>query len=203
MMFIVTLNRKWLFITIIILMAESISFAEEIRDIHPPVAFPENFLWLVILLVIVIGCVCFIFLRKIFRKGKTAPIRKELQKSAEDIAYERLNVLLKLNLPSQGKIKEYFTQLADIIRRYIEGRFAVNAPEMTTGEFLEFIKKGGDVHEGHKSLLMNFLNCCDMVKFAKYGPSQQEIKEGFVLAKKFVDETKRTQSVLEGSGNVG
>ncbi len=43
--------------------------------------------------------------------------------------------------------------------------------------------------QGHKLLLTEFLNACDLVKFAKYAPTGEEASEGFLKAQKFIEET--------------
>ena len=61
-------------------------------------------------------------------------------KSDYDTAWEQLGGAQGQDLISQGKIKEYHIEISDIIRRYLEGRFSLNAPEMTTEEFLNSLR---------------------------------------------------------------
>ena len=105
------------------------------------------------------------------------------------IADERLEELKNLNLPSSGKNKEYYTLLSDIVRRFIEARFSLRAPEMTTQEFLGYISSR-HLNSEHNELLQGFLNSCDMVKFAKYGPSLKETATSFDMAKKLINALK-------------
>ncbi len=95
-----------------------------------------------------------------------------------------------MDLISKGRIKEYYYRLSNIVRHYIENRFNLMAPERTTEEFLAEMMVTGKLTEDHKELVGNFLEHCDMVKFAAYGPDSREIENSFNSAKKLVDETK-------------
>jgi len=76
------------------------------------------------------------------------------------------------------------------LRHYIEDRFGLLAPERTTDEFLIEMAHTNKLDDTHKELVREFLERCDMVKYAKYGPSVLEIKETYDAAKHFIEETK-------------
>ncbi len=90
----------------------------------------------------------------------------------------------------KGKTKAYYIELSDIMRRYLENRFNIRAPEMTTEEFLIKVKEDSVLSLEHKGLLRDFLLNCDLVKFAKYQPAEQEAGLSFASAKKLIDQTK-------------
>lgn len=124
------------------------------------------------------------------KKKKEALEKAARRKSAHEIAYDELARLKLLDLPQKGLIKEYYTGLSDIVRHYLEMRFALRAPEMTTEEFLSVLRDSPELKSEHKTLLRNFLGHCDMVKFAKYGPTQLEMLDSFRSAENLVDQTK-------------
>lgn len=164
--------------------------AFDIRDIKPPVYFPGEYLFLMVIgIVIVLAGLVFlvIFLRKRLKKTKAPNLTP---KPAQQRALEALQALKAQDLPGQGRTKEYYFQLSDITRHYIENRFSIRAPEMTTEEFLFSLRDSSTLSAAQKNLLKEFLSLCDIVKFAKYGPSQKEIDESFNAAVKLVDETK-------------
>lgn len=107
-----------------------------------------------------------------------------------EIAYEELSRLEAMALPAAGRLGEYYMRLSAIIRRYIEGRFGLKAPEMTTEEFLSAAGASGLLDPRARALVGDFLEQCDMVKFARYGPSAEEAGRAFGAAVRFVDETK-------------
>jgi hypothetical protein len=109
---------------------------------------------------------------------------------AHELAYRALDELERKDLPSAGRIKDFFSELSLIIRHYVENRFEIRAPEMTTEEFLESLRSAEELSREHKQVLRDFLEQSDMVKFARYGPVPAEIAANFDAARRFVDETR-------------
>ena len=118
---------------------------------------------------------------------------REEPRLPHEVAYEQLRLLKAKDLPGQGLVKEYYTELSDIIRRYLEGRFSFRAPEMTTEEFMESIKRSALLTREHKDILGGFLSHCDMVKFARYGPSELEMMDSYRSAEQLVDQTREVE----------
>jgi len=122
-------------------------------------------------------------------------IRRRRERKAEppmppwQIAYSQLAQLRSMELPAKGEIELYYVHLSDIVRHYIENRFGLRAPEMTTEEFLAVVARGAGLPQRHELLLTTFLSHCDMVKFARYGPTDTEMLDAFDAAVRFVDET--------------
>jgi len=161
---------------------------KDIIDIRGPVDLPGGFPFrlLAILALLVIAAVAAKFLIKKFGgKERVLPPRP-----AHEIAYDDLRDLKMRGLPGQGRIKEYYIALSFIVRQYLENRFALRAPEMTTEEFLIAAKNRGEFSSELKALLKDFLLHCDLVKFAKYGPTPTEMDLSFESAKRLVDQTK-------------
>lgn len=167
------------------------ALAGDIRDIKPPVYFKGSHLFLILLAAsgaLALVSLLAILIYKKYRKRKAIPPAPP--KTPYEIACEALSVLKSQDLPSHGKMKEYYSGLSGIVRIYTEGSFAIRAPEMTTEEFLHFLKDSDALSGSHKNLLKEFLALCDVVKFAKYGPNRKETDESMESAKKFIDETK-------------
>jgi hypothetical protein len=155
---------------------------DDIKDIRPPVEVPWLVWLLVILTIVVIAAAAFVFFSR--RKKKTDdPL-------PWDKALLRLTALSTKDYPSQNQFKLFYSELSDIVRRYLEERFNINAPEMTTEEFLNHCHTTQELTEDHKKLLRDFLNGCDLVKFAKHEPTKTEAQTNFDLAKKLVLDTK-------------
>lgn len=165
---------------------------EDIREIMEPIEVPLNYTLIYIIAGGVLGIICItlgtIFYIRKKRSNKVDPGPPPLP--AHEIAYRELNSLTALDLVSQGKIKEYYYRLSNIVRYYIERRFTIMAPERTTEEFLHEMATNGSFANEHKVLIKNFMEQCDLVKYAKYGPNKDEISSAFFAAKKLVDETK-------------
>ena len=169
---------------------------EELRDVKPPVDWPAH--WTFVYVLIFILLMAFLaWLLYFFKRRRVIQKTKEIPQTAWDTAYERLSELKSRNLPSEGKFKEYYSILSDIVRRYMEERFSLRAPEMTTEEFLNHLKELDSLIVSQKTALKDFLNSCDLVKFAKYGPGLKECEESFTLAQRLVEETKIIEAKLE------
>jgi len=166
--------------------------AEDIRDVKPPVNPPPDLLLLFLALIVVLALLCFYGIRAWRRKRQG--LRKEgREMPAPDpwtVAMGKLTALKDENLPALGRVKEYYIGLSGIIRHYIEERFDIRAPEMTTEEFLFCAKSSGRLTPGQKQALEGFLSACDRVKFAKYAPGLEEMIQSFDAAWRFVEETR-------------
>jgi len=172
---------------------ELVSAATDIRDIKGPIDLPSALGWLLIFLAVILAVLATAFLiRYLLDKGKRyhgGPV-----KLPHEIAFEKLEDLKKKKLIAQGKIKEFYFVLSDITRHYLEDRFKMKAPEMTTEEFLRVLKDSNELTGHHKGLLKDFMQHCDLVKFAKYGPSEKEIESSFDSAYKLVEQTSQAES---------
>ena len=80
--------------------------------------------------------------------------------------------------------------VSDTARTYLEERFEFRAPERTTEEFLRELGGTKLLLPEQKDSLGNFLASCDLVKFAKYEPGENELRELHGAAVKLVEETE-------------
>ena len=104
-------------------------------------------------------------------------------------ARRALRALEARKLVQAGEVKEYYAELSGIVRRYLEARFGVRAPEMTTEEFLLATARGGALAARHRALLTDFLREADLVKFARHRPAVADAQRALEAARRFVDET--------------
>jgi hypothetical protein len=118
-------------------------------------------------------------------------------KPAHEIAYERLRALVREDLVKAGRIKEFYERLSDILRHYIEHRFNLRAPERTTEEFLAELPSAGVLAQPEQQRLGEFLRHCDLVKFAKYNPTAEQIQKTFDLVKNFIEITKSDEKKID------
>ncbi|MCX5713641.1 MAG: hypothetical protein NT033_02300 [Candidatus Omnitrophica bacterium] len=160
-----------------------------IRDIKAPVNLPVKWLKFFILGGIVLIIFGGVLAYGYFRKKKVI-LENAFKRPAHEIAFEQLEALRNKDYISKGQVKEYYSEISMIIRYYLENRFSLRAPEMTTEEFLAHVRDYSPLADEHKALLKEFLSRCDMVKFAKYAPSKEEIESVFDSAKNFIEQTK-------------
>lgn len=181
----------------------SVDTTQDIKDIKPPLAVSISFAEVrpyLIGVVIVGGLAWLGYL--IYRKrrhgeqifGPPPPPRP-----AHEIALDALRALSAEHLWQRGKVKEYHSSLTEIIRSYIEGKFAVPALELTSDEVLShpLIQR---LDNGFLSSLRTLLVRADFVKFAKYIPEPAENEESLTLAYSFVEAT--TSPVKESAATV-
>ncbi|MBU1045071.1 MAG: hypothetical protein KJ915_11815 [Candidatus Omnitrophica bacterium] len=159
------------------------------KPLKPKLIIWRDFWGWVIALIAIGLIVAIIFLiKKYMIKLKAQPV---IIVPAHIIALEELNKLQGLGLIAQGKIELYFEKLSGCMRHYLENRFNLRAPWMSTEEFLSQAKTSPVLTTEHKHLLHDFLILCDMVKFARYESSANEANESFALVRNFVEQTKQ------------
>lgn len=110
--------------------------------------------------------------------------------SPHDEAYQALQRLRDSSLLREGRVKEYYFQLSDIMRRYMERRFGFPAVECTTEEIVRSLSNAGTEQDLPKRPIYEFLQDVDMVKFAKHLPSAQEVVQVMRQAIEIVDKTR-------------
>jgi hypothetical protein len=77
-----------------------------------------------------------------------------------------------------------------ILRRYVERRFGLRAPERTTEEFLGELRETSVLDDGLKKLLRAFLQHADLVKFAQLRPLGDEIEGTLSSCRDFILATR-------------
>lgn len=159
--------------------------ATDIRDIKPPIEITSGWVWLwwavLALAVAVAAWLLWRWLKN--RKARVVlppPVPAHLrakQKLAEALA-----------LITQPK--PFVIAVSDTARTYLEERFDFHAPERTTEEFLRELAGTKLLLPEQKESLGNFLASCDLVKFAKYEPGENELRELHHSAVRLVEETE-------------
>ena len=132
------------------------------------------------------------FIRKQLKKPKPVIVDEKLKVPAHILAFEKLEKLKQENLWQQGKTKQYYIALTDILREYIENRFKIQAMEQTTDEIL-FGFRNIAIDDESKTKLKQVLILADLVKFAKEQPLPNENESSIMNSYDFVNGTKRDE----------
>jgi hypothetical protein len=163
--------------------------AADIHDIKPPEAVPFD--WRpygiaggTVLAVGLLGATFFYLLNRPRRQRVVPP------RPAHEVALAALNRLRAQRFIEEGRFEEYYVQLSGIVRRYLEDRFHVRAPEMTTEEFLAAAANDGRLIVAHRRLLAEFLSQADLVKFARHLPTLKDSESAYEAARRFVEDTR-------------
>lgn len=162
---------------------------DDIHDIRPPVTLPFSIpIWLYAVCfgaVAAVVALSFLFYRRASRKTDKATDRHPA-----DIALSELDALAAEKLDEKGEVKRLYHGISNILRRYIERRFGIHAPEQTTEEFLADLERTSRFTENFNRLLKTFLRYCDLVKFAEHQPRKDDIRSAFESCREFVTGTR-------------
>lgn len=167
---------------------------QAIRDIRGPMQAPITFAELapylggIAILGIIIGFVWYYFWRKRMNKP-LFPVITRTQGPPWQIALQNLDQLDAKKLWQNGKIKEYYSELTDILRQYLHLQHNIDAMEMITSEILEAYDMAGLQAES-RSKLSGILQLADYAKFAKATPLRAENESSMVFARQFIEDTK-------------
>jgi hypothetical protein len=116
--------------------------------------------------------------------------RVALQRNAYDDAVLRLRALETRGAPEAEAADGWFVELSSIVRAYVEQRYRIRAPELTTEEFLQVAVAAAAMSDDQRALLSQFLERCDRVKFAGYRPDAEESITTLKAARGFVEDTR-------------
>jgi hypothetical protein len=163
----------------------------EIKDIKEPIKLPLD--WRLIALLVV--CILLILTAAIW--GYRYYRKKKLNKGTLipakiippfEIALNELKILEGKKLWQQGQVKEYHSEITEIIRKYFEDRFNFRALEMTSAEILGVLSY---IEDGRKvvDLSSDFFTNADLVKFAKFQPLTKVNEEMMRQAYKIINVT--------------
>ena len=152
----------------------------DIRDIRQPRHLPRP--WAAVAVgVFILSAAAF----TVWRLGRRS---KSLQMLPHEIALHYLEEARQLMNPEHTR--EYCFAVSNIIRDYVEVRFEVEAPAMTTEEFLrDLVEVRDTMLESQRLLLREFLHHCDLAKFAGWRYSLTDLEEMHASARSFVQKT--------------
>ena len=163
--------------------------ATDIRDIKPPIEISDGYAWLWwVLILLAVAVAVFLFWR--WRKNRKTNIVLPPPIPAHVRAKKKLEQALALITQP----KPFVIAVSDTARAYLEERFNFRAPERTTEEFLRELAGTKLLLPEQKESLGGFLASCDLVKFAKYEPGENELRELHSSALRLVEETEPVDS---------
>ncbi len=159
-----------------------------------------------ILGIILIGAILFFILYAIKRKKSNKPLfvlPKKPKEPAHIVALRELDRIKKEKIWLQGKTKQFYSDVSEVLRKYIEDRFEIPAMEQTTDETIEsFRKRRGLLRDKTFENLRQILSLADLVKFAKYMPLPDDDNMTLVNAYFFVNDTKPAEKNAEASEDI-
>lgn len=155
-----------------------------------------DYWWLLLLILLLVGVLVYLVV-KYRQTGTIMPVKKK-ESSPFEVAMSALKKLKDKKLWEQGLEREYFTELTEILRVYLQSRFHINAMEMTSRQILDTLNNDEEL-KNQRDYIRQILDIADFVKFAKLRPLPTENTEAYDNAVRFVEETRPT--VTENSEN--
>ena len=166
---------------------------DEIFTVKPPVRMPVTFaevlpylLWT--LLGLAVAAVLAYVIIRLVKKKSILPEKPKLPPHVT--AINELERIKNKNLWQSGKVKQYYTEVTDVIRQYLDERYNVNAKEMTTDEILDVMQHLISRKSKGYEMLSEMLRLSDLVKFAKWNPTTEDNQLTYDNAFYFVESTK-------------
>ena len=142
--------------------------AQTFHDISPPVDYSLVPVWVVFVVAFValalLGLALWLFLRW---RRKPKPERSPRARTLELLERARAEIFTLSPY-------EFSIRVSDILRRFVLEQYHLPSTKQTSLEFLESLSHAGNFSEDDKSLLGDFLNRCDLIKFARYDATEQD-----------------------------
>jgi len=157
----------------------------DLRDIKPPVEIPSGWAWVWWGLAALAAAALLFQAWRYWQKR-----RSELPPVPVIPPHVRAKRKLREALALIGQPREFCILVSDTIRWYLEERFTFRAPERTTEEFLSELRQTNLLTAEQKDSLGEFLQRCDLVKFARYEPGEPELHDLHDSALRLVEETE-------------
>ena len=167
-----------------------------ITDIKPVQSAPIWWWGIIRWVLLAIGCILlgigawyFIKWAMHRKKGGELQMAEVEKRPAEEVALEKLDRIKAEKIWQEGKVKEYQTELTDVIREYIGRRYEVKSTEKTSDETLRELKPLMAEQKELFERLRKMLSLADLVKFAKWHTTPDENESALLTAYDFVNET--------------
>jgi hypothetical protein len=149
----------------------------DIKDIKPPLNAPwklEDFLpYLIALAVLLLAGLAYYYYRKKKKEREAALLPPKPTVPPGQAALAALRIVEDGHLWQQGKVKQYYSEVTEIVRRFFEDQFGLLALESTSDEILDQLHRVPEAAP-LQAQCRSFLTTADLVKFAKYQPAPEE-----------------------------
>lgn len=172
---------------------------QDVRDLKPPETFPNHWLWAIpaaLLLAAALAWAAWRLLRRLRRARELAasplPPWEEALAALERMPWQ--------DWLGEGQVKRYYYALSQVLKRYIERRFAFNAVEQTTTEILSSMRAN---RTPMRDEVRQFLLRSDFVKYAKTVPPDAEMRSAIAEVREIVTRTKPEEPAPAGPAPQG
>lgn len=180
----------------------------DIKDIRPvysmPIQWGRIILYVLLALALIAGGYFAYRYWKNRRKGAVVKDEEEVPVDPYTYAIDNLNRIKSEKVWQQGKVKEFYTDVTDVLRQYLQYRYRIDAMEMTSEQIVEAFSRSSEGKDGESTVLIRkILELSDLVKFAKWTPTFNEHEIALSEAYDFVEHTKQILAGGRGSRGKG
>ncbi len=148
-----------------------------------------DYIWYIIGGIVFVILIVFVVIYFVRNKKIAPPPPAGPVETLQDHTLRLLSELDARQLWQKKQVKEYYVELTDIVRNYIEARFHTAVMELTTDELLYKVQLHRELQPYH-SLLADILHTADLAKFAKAQPLPQEHTDAMEKAKQLVNSSR-------------
>ena len=167
--------------------------AADIRDLKSPVDIPGGapwYYWLIAgLVLLAVAAAVFLYIRRRRNREDPQGTVPAIERPPEEIALEELERLALKEWLGQGRVKAHYSELSEILRRYLSGRYGIAAMEYTTSELLAALNALQVGHEESR-VVRELFEECDMVKFARFTPETHRQSLSLREGREIVERTR-------------
>lgn len=167
----------------------------DIRDIKPPLSLINLWPFIILILILAVGGIWYYLRQK--RRSASGPAQPLIPaRPPQEIAFEELDKLENSGLVNEGRIKEFYIALADIVRTYLGAVYKIETLDRTTSEIFSQLRTAVKDLKITMPIRELFDNC-DLVKFAKYRPEANECSADLARARNIVNLVSENTKIEE------
>jgi hypothetical protein len=166
----------------------------DIRGAKPPIPVPNDWAWAFWVIGIVVGLLAAYYAWRYWHKKR---VYKLIVPPTPP--HVRARQRLHAALAHIQDPRVFCGEVSDALRIYLEERFRFHAPERTTEEFLVELQNTNILTVPQKQSLTDFLQSCDLVKFARHEPNEAGLRDLHDCALRLVDETQYERVAATGA----
>lgn len=160
--------------------------ADDIRGLKPLRRVKSRFPWLPVSL----AAAALAIAALAWRRWRNRPRLAIPAPPAHEVAFAALDRLRRVDADDPEAVRRFHFELSEVVRAYVEGRFGLNATDLTTEEILAWPPRLAELTEPQRQALERVLIDTDRVKFAKHRAAPEEIEATYERTLRFVEETR-------------
>lgn len=180
---------------------QKLSQMQDIIDVKDLIAWDLS--WLYLIVFVFLGLLFFFISKKIYRKILDRKNLMQLERTPQERALFRLNILLDKHLIEKQRVSRFYFEYSEIFRSFLEEEWNLKALEATEKE-LKALILDTNLNLDLKASAKKMIELCELAKFAKFVPSQEDINRSIRQLRDFIDLANKVPEPVQSppEGNV-